>query len=194
MTKPLPSAPPAVCQSVSGVLSASHPRPKAVLPGSFHPLHAGHRLLAQVAARRLGSDVHFELSVANVDKPELTDLEVHRRLGQFVGWAPVWVTRAATFTAKAELFPGATFVLGHDTAVRLIDPKYYGGEAERDAAIRVLLDHGCRVLVGGRVDGSGRFREWAELRPVYRELFEAIPEGEFRADVSSTEIRSRSGW
>ena len=102
--------------------------PLAVLPGSFNPLHHGHTTLAATAAAKLGVDVVFELSVANVDKPELGRDEVERRLGQFAGVAPVWVTRAAAFEKKADIFPGAAFVLGWDTAVRLIDPKYYGGE------------------------------------------------------------------
>ena len=89
-------------------LSASNPAdvrvglgPLALLPGSFHPLHRGHTVLAAVAAARLGVPVHFELSVTNADKPELPRDEVERRLAQFAGFAPVWLTRAATFEAES---------------------------------------------------------------------------------------------
>ena len=179
----------AVCHHPDGIARAGPP-PVAVLPGSFNPLHAGHRQLAAVAGRRLGGEVHFELSVANVDKPELPADEAARRVGQFAGLAPVWVTRAATFAEKADLFPGAVFVLGFDTAVRLIDPRYYGHDpARRDVALRTLRDRGCRVLVGGRVAG-GAFRVWdAAGAGEFGELFEAIPEADFRLDVSSTELR-----
>lgn len=180
----------AVCHLPDGSVPSTHPRPAAVLPGSFNPLHRGHRLLAEVAGRRVGSPVHFELSVSNVDKPDLGGDEVIRRVAQFADIGPVWVTRAATFAAKADLFPGAVFVLGFDTATRLIDPKYYGGEGGRDTALRTLLDRGCRVLVGGRMDAAGVFRVWDDLRPACRELFDAIPEDEFRADVSSTDLRN----
>ena len=102
--------------------------------------------------------VHFELSVENVDKPELPPEEINKRIGQFATVGPVWVTRAATFTEKARLFPGAAFVLGWDTAVRLIDPAYYGGISKRDSALRMMLAAGCRFVVGGRVDEAGAFR------------------------------------
>src|SRR5215831_19303711 len=86
--------------------------PQALLPGSFCPLHHGHTTLAAVAAARLGVPVHFELSVTNVDKPELPREEIERRVSQFAEVAPVWITRAATFEAKAALFPGVAFVVG----------------------------------------------------------------------------------
>ena len=180
------------CHLADGPVLVRAPPPRVVFPGSFNPLHHGHRALAAVAGRRLGADVHFELSAANVDKPDLAADEVARRVRQFCGYAPVWVTRAARFAEKAELFPGAAFVVGWDTAVRLIDPRYYGGDpGRRDAALRVLLGRGCRVVVGGRVDAAGEFRVWdaASLVAEFRDLFDVIPEADFRADVSSTELR-----
>lgn len=184
------------CREPDGRTRADGPRPLAVLSGSFNPLHHGHRGLAAAAGRRLGVEVHFELSVANVDKPDLTTAEVARRLGQFDGFAPVWVTRAAGFAAKADLFPGAAFVLGWDTAARLVDPRYYAGDPDRrDAALRTLLAAGCRVVVGGRADAGGAFRVWdvAALAAEFRGLFDVIPEDEFRADVSSTGLRAKGG-
>ncbi|MFO0849586.1 MAG: hypothetical protein U0871_13665 [Gemmataceae bacterium] len=130
--------------------------------------------------------------VANVDKPDLPPDEVARRVAQFAGVGPVWVTRAARFVEKAAVFPGATFVLGWDTAVRLIDPRYYAGDGGlRDAALRTIRAAGCRVLVGGRVDQGGAFREWdgVGLPAELQRLFDFIPEAEFRVDISSTDLR-----
>ncbi|MFO0849563.1 MAG: hypothetical protein U0871_13550 [Gemmataceae bacterium] len=167
-------------------------RPVAVLPGSFNPLHHGHRLLADVAGRRLGAAVHFELSAANVDKPDTKNDEIERRVAQFAGVGPVWVTRAPRFVDKAVIFPGVTFVVGWDTAVRLIHPRYYSDDTDqRDEALRTIRAAGCRVLVGGRVDQGGAFRVWdgSGLPAELQGLFDFIPEAEFRADISSTELR-----
>lgn len=183
-----------VCLLPDGSVTATPARPAALLPGSFNPLHAGHRTLAEVVALRFGVEVHYELSTANVDKPDLPADEVARRVRQFAGIGAVWVTRAARFAEKAELFPGTSFVLGFDTAVRLIDPKYYGSEPERDAALGAIRELGCRVIVGGRVDAAGTFRVWGETRgrlPArFDELFAVLDEAAFRVDLSSTELRA----
>lgn len=182
----------AYCVDADGAVRA-RPRPAALLPGSFNPLHFGHIALAEAAAGRLGVEVDFELSVSNADKAELSLAEVQRRVAQFRGLAPVWVTRAANFEAKADIFPGAVFVLGYDTAVRVIDPKYYGGGAGRDVVLRKLLESGCRFVIGGRLDAGGEFRMWdgGGLAAEFNSMFVVLTEADFRADVSSSQLRSR---
>ena len=171
------------------------PLDAVVMPGSFNPLHEGHRRLAQVASEMLGGrEVVFELAVVNVDKPPLEESEVRRRLSQFQGRWRVVLTRASRFYEKASLLPGCTFVIGWDTAIRLVDTRYYGND---EVAMLSALSHirasGCRFLVAGRVKG-GVFRTLAEVAvpPGFDDLFKAIPESRFRADVSSTELRSPS--
>jgi hypothetical protein len=127
-----------------------------------------------------------------VDKPELPQVEVERRVAQFEEVGPVWLTRAATFAEKAALFPGVAFVLGWDTAVRLVDPAYYGGTAERDSAFRTLIGSGCRFVVGGRVDDAGTFHVWDReaIAKEFADLFVVLSEREFRVDVSSRALRT----
>ena len=172
----------------------AHPPTSAavLLPGSFNPIHAGHWDLAAAAQRLLGQPIAFELSVANVDKPDLSPGEVQRRVAQFAGRAAVWITRAPRFTQKAELFPAATFVVGADTALRLVQPRYYDGdEARLLSALETLRRRQSRFLVAARADAAGRVLTLADL-PVpdsYRGLFTAIPMDVFRSDVSSTLLR-----
>jgi hypothetical protein len=126
-----------------------------------------------------------------VDKPPLAADEVQRRLAQFEGDARVVLTRATRFYEKARLFPGSVFVLGWDTFARLVDPRYYGGdEAAMHGALEAMRGLRCRFLVAGR-EHAGAFRtlRTGDVPPAFVEMFHAIPEARFRADVSSTALR-----
>ena len=176
-----------------GQLAVSAPAPSVVLPGSFNPLHDGHLLLVRVAEDLRNAPAAFEISVVNVDKPPLTADEVRARLAQFVGRARVELTRAPTFLEKSRLFPGATFVVGADTAERLVATRYYDNDERMTAAFQEIADRGCRFLVAVRVDGTGRVRSLADVAvpPAFAHLFTAIPESRFRLDSSSSDIRAR---
>jgi len=170
------------------------PVPRGVLAGSFNPLHAGHIELARVAADMLGGAAAFELAVLNADKPPLGREEVRQRIAQFAWRQTLELTRASTFREKARLLPGVTFVVGADTAERIVHPRYYGGRTEDMlAAFDEIARHGCRFLVAGRANDRGRFVTLAEVSPPARfaELFAQIPEERFRRDVSSTALRQR---
>ncbi len=189
-----PDGPAAVCVEVDGRHRLDAPKPPAVLPGAFNPLHHAHRILAAEAERRLGCPVAFELSVSNVDKGALPVEEVRRRLAQFAWDATVWVTRAPTFVEKAALFPAAVFVVGADTAARILSPRYYPeGQPGVLAALSFLSEQGCRFLVACRVAPSGECVGLEDLQvpDAGRDLFLAIPRDEFRIDVSSTLLRGQ---
>ena len=169
--------------------------PGALLPGSFNPLHVGHREMMASAMQSTGKGGAYELSVTNVDKPPLEKLEIIRRLEQFGPEDTIVLTGAETFRKKAALFPGRVFVQGWDTTVRLVAPRYYGGEAEMMLALAEMMASGTRFLVAGRSD-EGVFRTLTDVDvPAgFAPMFSEITEGEFRRDISSTELRqSRSG-
>jgi len=167
-----------------------------VFPGAFNPRHTGHRRMAQIARKELGVPVAMELAIENVDKPPLDYHEIARRLGQFTADETVWLTRAATFEKKSQLFPNATFLVGADTIRRIAEPRYYSNDpAARDAALHHIAVRGCRFLVFGR-QRAGQFETLDDLDlPLsLRQICDEIPAERFRDDVSSTEIRRLGEW
>ena len=181
------------CVEPDGRLRLDAPPPRLVVPGAFNPLHEGHRGLALAAERLTGHTATFELSVVNVDKPPLTVEEIRRRLHQFQWRSGVWLTRAPRFAEKSSLFPGSIFVVGADTAARILSARYY---EEADTGLARALEQiraqGCRFLVAGRVCEGQTFVGLTQLAipEAFADLFAAIPENLFRRDISSTELRA----
>jgi nicotinic acid mononucleotide adenylyltransferase/nicotinamide mononucleotide (NMN) deamidase PncC len=161
-----------------------------IFPGSFDPLHDGHRLMVRIAEEIAERPLAYELSIANVDKPSLDYQEIESRASQFRG-QPLWLTRAATFIEKLAIFPSSTFVMGADTFVRLAEPRYYGGSQEAaDRAVRTIAENARGLIVFGRAR-DGVFEEPSTLpapEPLRRIAY-FVSQREFRIDISSTALR-----
>jgi nicotinic acid mononucleotide adenylyltransferase len=183
-----------VTVQLDGQMILAAPQPFVLFPGSFNPMHEGHVLLARVAEELRQQPLAFEISVTNVDKPPLLGETVRRRLAQFAWKSPVELTRAPTFLEKSRLFPSTIFVIGADTAERLVAPKYYGDDELRmHVALEEIANSGSSFLVAVRIDAVGRVRALNDI-PVprrYADLFTQIPEHRFRFDTSSSEIRAQ---
>jgi hypothetical protein len=180
---------PAICIEADGCCRADAERPPLLVCGSFNPLHEGHWQMAERAGALLGLPFAFELSLVNVEKPPLEESEVRQRAEAFRRRANLWLTCLPTFDAKAALFPGTVFVVGADTARRIVEPRFY--HQPMAEALAFVAGQGCRFLVAGRVDAAGQFVTLADL-PVpgdFTRLFEELPG--FRLDISSTQLRAK---
>jgi hypothetical protein len=104
----------------------------------------------------------------------------------------VVLSRAALFVEKARLFPGSVFVVGYDTAIRLVNPRYYGGETGLHEALDAIAAAGCCFLVAGRAEqGPFHTLDDVALPPEHAGLFLGLSEEDFRVDVSSTALREQ---
>ncbi|MBR62024.1 MAG: hypothetical protein CL904_05125 [Dehalococcoidia bacterium] len=168
--------------------------PGAILPGSFDPIHAGHTALLKASEEFLRKEVVFELSMANVDKPDISVEDASIRINQMFGKWPLILTRADTFSRKAKLFPGAVFVVGYDTGLRIIDSKYYDNDVnnmiEQLDEIKQLK---CSFVVAARcINGSLLTLKDLKVPKQFADIFHELPIELFREDISSTEIRANS--
>ena len=93
-------------------------------------------------------------------------------------------------------------ILGVDTLVRVLNPKYYGNGTweEMYAVMNKFKDYGIEFIVAGRKDEkTGKFATMDETlkQCIPKEdlgklpdIFKSITELSFRVDLSSTEIRN----
>lgn len=152
-----------------------------IYPGSFNPLHDGHRAIADTLIDD-GHYVYFEISQTRYQKEAYTDEEVAERVKQFAWKYPVVVTQnAPLFFDKYEIFKNAKprFVMGADTLKRWLDMT--NPEDVPDD---------LRLIVFGRLT-NGEYHDprkmWDENGPFGKIDIQFY---DMEMDISSTEIRN----
>ena len=187
--------------SPNGEVSESLPDHPLVLAGSFNPFHEGHRRLLEAASVSVDRPAYYEISISNVDKPVLQQAQMERRAAQVTSSGnSIIVTNAPRFTEKSSILPGAMFVIGFDTFIRLMDKRYYpehvaGKHSPVENSLDLIYENGCRFVVAGRLDDQNQFRglhdAGFEVPSRYPSMFTELTEKQFRSDLSSTEIRNQ---
>jgi nicotinic acid mononucleotide adenylyltransferase len=91
-----------------------------------------------------------------------------------------------------------SFVIGTDTMVRMLNPKYYNHDYEQ--MLQAQRSMGVNFVVGGRLDQTNpnkdKFISGKDALPEglpqdVQEMFILLEESDFRVDISSTELRAQ---
>ena len=176
-----------------------------VLDASFNPLTLAHEALVRYAQAAFGFDeIVLLLAKANVDKA-LFGAELGQRLGLMAHYADavddlslsVAGCSHARFIDKASAlrphFPSdaqCCFLVGHDTLIRIFDPRYY---ADTSAELHALFSL-CHVVSANRApfdrEAFQRFMARPECVPFAARVHPLQLPPSF-GNISSTSVRDR---
>ena len=171
-------------------VSSSNRIPELIFPGSFNPFHSGHQSMSELAEKKTGLGLAYEICIQNADKPPLSYHEIEKTLNQF-NHGHEWVlTKAGKFTDKAELFPNSVFIIGADTLTRILDEKFYLNRQDMLNQLDLFNSHNINFLVFGRkIRDSFISLESVSIPEHIAKRFSGFGEEIFSDDISSTLIR-----
>ena len=164
---------------------------RLLLPGSFNPMHDGHKQMLSIAENMTGLKGAFELAVKNADKPSLDYLTMEERI-EGIGENPLWLTNTPNFEDKAKLFKGTTFVLGVDTMARIGELRFYRNHVDLlNKALATFEEQDIHFLVFGRlIDDTFVTLEELDIADVLKRRCTGVAQEIYRNDTSSTAVRN----
>lgn len=171
-------------------VSSNNKKPNLIFPGTFNPIHEGHRKMQELAEKKTGDKAYFEICIQNADKPPLSYHHIKDTLSQFTD-KDCWVlTKAGKFPDKAKMFKGSTFVIGADTLTRMLDERFYPSRKDMLSEFSIFNENNNKFLVFGRKLNE-KFITLADIDvPEFiKERFTGFDEQIFRDDISSTSLR-----
>jgi hypothetical protein len=170
--------------------------PKAIFAGSWKPLTREHMYMTAIAEVFCDTTVYFEVSIQPIKGPPLDFIETENLIKQF-DEMHLAITKAPTFLEKAKLFPGATFVVGMDTWLEIISPKYY--DFPVNELIRQFKQLQVDFLVFGRQQ-NGSFITLADnlsfgiARKVPQHVFSENPENDYQSEGEMREALQKEKY
>lgn len=172
------------------------PHHPVLFPGTFNPLHHGHRAMTETASHAADRPILYIVNADSPHKSHLGVVDLLTRAAMFrserdPGCAGVLFTKGQPlFVDKARAFPGATFILGADTLARLLDPQW---GVPSKTVLQTILEQRVRLFIFDR--GERSIPQILDAQPFptaqYRRMFVQLA-GSW--DVSSTKIRTERTW
>lgn len=163
------------------------------MPGSFNPIHDGHRDIAWKTGNLTGQQCVYMVTVDSVHKkpllvPEMLDRVAISRLERYGIYQQgdiLFTQNDPLFIDKAKNYPGCGFIIGYDTAARMLDPKW---GPEIIPMLHEFRKYKTKFYVCGRIiDGELKTIKDLNYPSYFNELFIEVPNT--GTDHSSTKIR-----
>ena len=165
-------------------LTDSQPsRGRTIYPGAFNPPHAGHFEIAKK------TNAVFSIEAVSPHKGSLGLHELLQRAKLLKGHEILFTFNQSLYVDKSNHFPGCPLVIGADSFVRMLDPKWGPDPVN---LLREMTVNDTRIYVVGR-EVNGKYMsadEAISLVPESATCYDIVPV-DGRWDLSSTQLRNR---